>query len=201
MKILATIATCSLLLNFVSAEPHAPDCSFVAMQCCSDIFAPRDVTFQFYGDLLYMQPIGSNLYYGAQAVGIDSSLPSPANVASPDWTILKINPHYHFGFDVGAGIVLNQSNVDIMVNWERLYGHTSKSFTASSAAGVMVGPFFDIGPNSASYKIAYGKITSHFDEANLLFGRKLCFFNNFFTRFFLGVHIACYKKEIVTNAV
>jgi hypothetical protein len=50
----------------------------------------------------------------------------------------------------------------------------------------MAGPFFDIGPNSAAYKVARGKVTSHFDEANLRIGKQFCFFNNFYTHFYGG---------------
>jgi hypothetical protein len=129
-------------------------------------------------------------------VGINPALPSPASIASPDWTILEINPDYHLGFEVGARANLNNYNIDIELNWERLYGKDSESFEASSTAGVMVGPFFDIGPNSASYKIARGKYSSNFDQVNLSFGKKICFFDDFYTHFFGGAGFNRIKQTL-----
>jgi hypothetical protein len=148
---------------------------------------PCGLTYGFYGEFLYLQPNGTDLFYGASAIGISptSTGSDPLSaIASPQWTILEVLPSYHPGFEVGLSLTCNRDNIAITVNWERLHTSDSDSFTASSAVGHMVGPFFDIGPNSAAYKIASGKATSHFDAANLTIGKNLCFFNNFHTEFY-----------------
>src|SRR4051812_16657927 len=119
MKFIATLAASSFFLNLAADCASSPqDCFPVTHQCALETFKPNDVTYELYGDCLYLQPNGTNLYYGAQAVGINPNLPSPASVASPNWTILKIDPDYHFGFEVGASVLFNNSNIDIGVNWE-----------------------------------------------------------------------------------
>ncbi len=105
-------------------------------------------------------------------------------IASPDWTVLKVNPDYHPGFEVGVSLGSSNANIEVGADWQRLHCDDSDSFQASNESGHMVGPFFDIGPNAASYKIAKGKSISHFDEVDVTFAKQLCFFNNFHTRFY-----------------
>lgn len=168
----------------------------VAQCCYPDLFKTTGLSYRLYGEFFYMQPNSTDLYYGASAIGINPDLPSPANVASPDWTILTINPDFHPGFEVGASLLLNDANIEIGANWQRLHCKDSDSFQASNAAGHMVGPFFDIGPNSASYKIAKGKAVSHFDEVDVTFAKSLCFFNNFHTRFYGAASFLRIKQSL-----
>jgi len=191
MKYLLPAICCAFSLTAATGncqkKNHMEKCAPVSQYCCPDIFKTTDLTYTTYGEFFYMQPSSTNFYYGASAIGITQGLPFPASIASPDWTILKINPDYHPGFEVGVKFALNDSNIEIGVDWQWLHNHDSNSFQASNAAGHMVGPFFDIGPNSAAYKIAKGKATSHFDEVDVTFGKQLCFFNHFHTRFYGAV--------------
>ncbi|MES2273440.1 MAG: Lpg1974 family pore-forming outer membrane protein [Chlamydiota bacterium] len=180
-----------------SASSFSQNCP-VTPQCCPE-FKSCGVTYGLYGEFLYLQPNYTDLYYGASAVGLNSSLPLPAAAASPYWTILEIQPDYHCGFEIGASLLLNCPNVQIEVSWERLHGKDSSSFQTSAADGYMVGPFFDIGPNSAAYKIAEGNVLSHFDEVDLKICKKICFFNNFYTRFFGGASFIRIKQILDSN--
>lgn len=183
MKYLLAAISC---VSALTAAPEKPikECAPVAQYCCPDTFKTTGVSYGGYGEFFYMQPTSTNFYYGASAIGITAGLPSPADIASPDWTVLKIDPDYHPGFEVGVNFTLNDANIEIGVDWQWLHCEDSDSFQASDAAGHMVGPFFDIGPNAASYKIAKGEAISHFDEVDLTFAKQLCFFNNFHTRFY-----------------
>ncbi len=190
MKYLLPAISCVSVLTAAQADPHKEnlikECAPapVAQYCCPDLFKATGLTYGIYGEFFYMQPNSTNFYYGASAIGITAGVPAPADVASPDWKVLKVNPDYHPGFEVGINFTLNDANVGIGANWQRLHCDDSDSFQASNAAGHMVGPFFDIGPNSASYKIAKGKAVSHFDEVDVTFAKQLCFFDNFHTRFY-----------------
>lgn len=152
--------------------------------------------FELYGEALYLQPNGNDLYYGVEADGLDPDIAVPA--LSPNWNTLDIDPNYHWGFEIGAKALFS-SDTNIDVSWERYHSKDSKSFTAPAADGYMVGPFFDIGPNSAAYKIAQGKAVYHFDEVNLNFGKSVCLFENLHTNMFVGVSYAHIKQSIFSS--
>lgn len=185
MRILFSTIACIALANLVAA-PKEP--SPVSQQCCPDVFKPCGVTYHPYFEFLYLQPNGSDLYYGVQADGLDTDIAVPA--ISPNWTVLEIDPNYHPGFELGVSFLLNCANLNIDLKWQWMHGHDSDSFTTSPANGFMVGPFFDIGPNASAYKVAKGKATSHFDAIDLTFGKELCFFNQFYTYFYAGAGFA-----------
>jgi hypothetical protein len=63
----------------------------------------------------------------------------------------------------------------------------------------MVGPFFDIGPNSSSYKVAKGKDRFNFDQVNLEFGKQLCFFKDFYTKFYDGAAFMRTKETLASS--
>lgn len=153
-------------------------------ECCciyADVCKPCGVTLGAYAQVLFAQPNASNIYYGAQAIGRDTSISVPA--ASPNWVILEINPDYHLGFDVSAYAVGNNPNVTFCLDWERLYTKDTASFTASSVAGDMVGPISDIGPLAVPYKIASSCLTFDFDQVDLTIGKRYSICNDF------GLHI------------
>lgn len=198
MKTLFTSVACALLSTLAAdPSPAADPTPVVPRHCLPETAKSCNVTYELYGECLFLQPNGSDLYYGAEAIGLDSSIAVPA--ASPNWKVLEINPDYHFGFEVGTSVLFSTPNIKIDLNWERLHAHDSDSFEASSAPGYMVGPFFDIGPNSDAYKIARGHATSRFDAVNLNFGKQLCFFKNFHTNFYGGVGFARIKQTIKSS--
>lgn len=200
MKHLLSLIASSLVATLAAAAnnvaPCPCPCISVTQQCCPDLFKSSPVTYTTYGEFLYMQPNFNNLYYGASAIGINYDDSHIAAVASPNWTILQMEPDYHPGFEIGVRCTLDDANLQIGANWEWLHGNDSDSFQTSSLNGYMVGPFWDIGPNSASYKIARGKLDSQFDAVNLTFARELCFFNNFHTRFYGAAAFIRIKQDL-----
>lgn len=202
MKYLLPALSCASALTAAQADPQQEnpikECAPapVTQYCCPDLFKATGVSYYTYGEFFYMQPSSTNFYYGASAIGITAGLPAPADIASPDWKVLKVSPDFHPGFEVGIGFTLNDANIGIGANWQRLHCEDSDSFQASNAAGHMVGPFFDIGPNSASYKIAKGKAISHFDEVDVTFSKQLCFFNNFHVRFYAAASFLRIRQSL-----
>lgn len=179
---LAFSLTSSLSATYYSANE---ECCPVAHTCCH-------VDYDIFGDLLYLQPNGSNLYYGAEAIPFDPNIAVP--ILSPNWNILEIDPDYHFGFKIGARASFSASDMNLELNWERLHANDSASLTVPLSTD-MVGPFFDIGPNSSNYKVAQGKICSEFDQVNLISGKQFCFFNNLFTNFYGGIGFSRIKQS------
>lgn len=196
------IATSCLIATTLMANQFTEPCP-LSQQCCPETFHPCRVTYGFYGEFLYLQPTGTDMFYGASAIGISPTSSgdgfSLASLASPDWTILEIQPDYHPGFEIGVNLVSNHDNLSVTASWERLHTTDSNSFTTSAAVGHMVGPFFDIGPNSAAYKIAKGKASSYFDAVNLTFGRNLCFFNDFHTQFYGAAAFARIEQKLSSS--
>jgi hypothetical protein len=198
MKKLLCPITCLIASSLAADQPQPPqEIIPVAQQCSPEIFKPQGVTYGIYGELLYLQPNGSNLYYGVEADGLDPDIAVPA--VSPNWKVLEIDPNYHLGFEVGISFFFNKHNLDLDLNWERLHGHDKDSFTAPAANGFMVGPFFDIGPNSNNYKVARGKAATKFDQVNLTFGKELCFFKNFYTEFYGGASFLYLKHSLASS--
>ncbi len=163
-------------------------------ECCHKADKWCGVTYALYGNWLFLQPNGSNLYYAAEANALDPDITIPA--ASPNWKIHEISPNYHSGFEVGTNFLFRNTGINIDVNWERLHGHDGTSVNTSKVSGDMVGPFFDIGPNSFAYVNARGKLRSHFDQVNLMFGKKMCFFNRLFMNFGAGVGFGRIKQSL-----
>jgi hypothetical protein len=184
LSAIASTLTLTAAESPLSASRTTKECCPVTQHCFPPLCKATDVTYRAYGEFFYMQPNGTNMYYGASAIGITAGLPLPASIASPDWTILEVSPSFHPGFEIGTSVLLDTANIEIGANWQWLHCEDSDSFQASSAAGHMVGPFFDIGPNAGSYKIGSGTAISHFDEVDLTFAKSLCFFNDFHTRFY-----------------
>jgi hypothetical protein len=161
---------------------------------CSDY-----VSFEFSGDWLYLQPNGSNLYYAAEAFPYDMSISDPP--ASPNWQIFEFDPGFQTGFEVGFKSLFLQNDINIQLNWERLYAHESASMNVtpiSYGTGNMVGPIYDIGPNSASYKAANGRASFKFDEVNLLAQKSICFTKDLLVDLDLGLSFAMIKQNITS---
>jgi hypothetical protein len=161
---------------------------------------PNDLNFEFFGQWLFLQPNGSNIYYAAEAFPFNTSIAVPA--VSPNWKIFEIDPDYHSGFEVGLNWLLPKSDMNIELNWERLHAQDKDSMHVtplSYATGNMVGPIYDIGPNSAAYTQAKGKAIFHFDEANLFVGKSICFVKNLRMRLHLGASFAKIKQKITSQ--
>lgn len=148
---------------------------------------------ELYGECLFLQPNGSDLYYAAEAIPLDPSITIPA--ISPNWKIFEIDPDYRFGFEIGAKALFTNPHLYLEANWERLHSHDSASKEVPLSTD-MIGPLFDIGPNSAVYLNAKGKATFHFDAVNLVFGKQCCFFKNLYTNFFAGASFARIRQSL-----
>ncbi len=151
----------------------------------------RSVMGELYGDLLFLQPNGSSLYYAAQAIPLDQSIPGGAvnEAVSPNWKIFELSPDYTPAFKIGAKALFSATNTVLETSWERLRSSKTASKTLSTTADggtLMIGPIFDIGPNSAAYTIAHGKVNFQFDAVNLIFGQSFCAFKHLYPTIFAG---------------
>lgn len=158
----------------------------------------NDVAWELLGKWLYLQPNGSNLYYAAEAFPYDLSIADPP--VSPNWQIFEINPGFHSAFEVGIKCLLLKNDMDIELNWERLDAEDTNSMNVtplSYGTGNMVGPIYDIGPNSSKYKSAKGKGVFKFDEANLLVGKSICF-KELMLSFDLGLSFTRIEQKITS---
>lgn len=156
--------------------------------CCNN------VDFAVYAEALYFQPSGSAIYYGVETKNPGSAIPEPS--ASPSWKTLDIDPKYHFGFEVGAKVISNESGVYADLNWSRFHASDSSSFTAPSTDGFLVGPFFEIGEFVSPYKVAHGNVRYQFDQVNFDFGKTVCFCNDFRVNMYGGITAARIKQSI-----
>ncbi|MEN9344013.1 MAG: hypothetical protein RLZZ453_800 [Chlamydiota bacterium] len=135
----------------------------------AQVAVDKGVRVGIYTEYLAMQPNGSNLYYGAEAIPLAPGLTMPA--ASPNWKILEIDPGYHFAFDVGIAVLLDNVGINLSTDWQWIHTHDSDSFNTPTDTN-MVGPIFDIGPQSANYKKAKGTATYQFDQVNFDCGKQ-----------------------------
>lgn len=153
----------------------------------SDIFLAHPChTFELYGTALLLQPTGNHQHYAAEAF----PLPAP----SPHWQIHDVSTDYHFGFDVGFRGIIHSTNTNITLNWEHF--HSTDSASKKVASTDMIGPFFEIGPDASPYKKAHGKVTFHFDEANLDYGILINFGDRLKTNLYSGVSFAYIKQTL-----
>lgn len=148
-----------------------------------------DYTFEFEFSALVLQPTGSDLHYAAEAV--------PLPIPSPNWLIYDIDPSYDFGFDIGLGGVFRNTNTNLRVNWEHF--HSSDTASISVPAADMLGPFFEIGPDAAPYTKAHGRVTFHFDAANLDYGIFLNLGDRLQTNLFGGVGFAYIHQTLLSE--
>lgn len=130
--------------------------------------------------LLFLQPNGSDLYYGVKA----KNLP----VSSPRWKSLEITPDFHAGFYLSIRKPVDYCNTDVELSWEHLWATDTASETASMEN--MVGPYFDIGTDAMSYHRACGKVDHQFDAVNLHFHKSWGCEGRFKTTIFGGLDFA-----------
>ena len=200
MKNFLSLVTLSLLIN-LSADPLPPESTpetvppFVHTINYTQ-FNPksRSTMVEFYGECLFLQPNGSSLYYAVEAFPLDESIALP--ILSPDWQVFEIFPNYSPAFNIGARILFSDMDTSISANWERLFSSQTASHTVAGVAGDMIGPNFDIGPNSHNYTEADTKAKFHFDAANLTFGQRFSVFNRFYPNINTGGSFARIKQII-----
>jgi len=196
MKVLASLIATTLFLNLAAnttAQSNTTSQPKECMGCMPLVPTHRDVMVEVYGDFLYLQPNGSSIYYAAEALPFDNSITIPA--LSPNWNIYEINTNYTPAFKIGTALVFTEPNTKLEVNWERMFSTKSENHTVP-ASNDMIGPLFDIGPNSVSYTIAYGRADFHFDEVDLIFSQQGCFFKRLYSNFFAGATFARIKQSL-----
>ncbi len=188
MKILPSLVASSLFIALCAENPQMTP----PVGCSSPYFLDcRSVMGEVYGDLLFLQPNGSSLYYAAEAIPLDQSINggSGLQAVSPNWKVFEIFPNYSAAFKIGTKMLFSDLKTNLEANWERVYSSksASKSLSTTADGGVlMIGPFFDIGPNSTVYTNAHGKAHFHFDSVDLVFGQEFCSFARLYPNLFAG---------------
>ncbi|MBP9841604.1 MAG: hypothetical protein KBC64_04175 [Simkaniaceae bacterium] len=162
-------------------------------QHCPQSNACSRVSYEFYGDFLYLQPNGSQLCYAVEAFPFDNAIAVPP--ASPNWRVFEIDPNYTPAFQVGFKTFFPTNDTNLEVNWERLHSHDSASMQVATDQD-MVGPMSNIGPNSFAYAKAHGRATFHFDSSDLLFGKQICFFDRLYMNLQFGASFARIKQTL-----
>ena len=178
-------------LSFISASLYGDDMSTSQptppVRPKTDVFLSAPChTFEIDFTALVVQPTGSHLHYAAEA----DPLPAP----SPHWKIHDIDTDYHFGFNVGIGMISHCTNMDLRINWEHF--HSSDSASVNVGSTNMIGPFFEIGPDAEPYRQASGTVTFHFDQANIISGLYVNFGDRLKTNLFGGVNFARIKQTL-----
>ncbi len=144
-----------------------------------------------YGELLFLQPNGSSLYYAAQANGLDQDINIPA--ISPNWIIHEITPNYSAAFKLGGKFLFTDLKTNLEASWQRLFSSKSAGHKVYDE-GQMLGPISDIGPNSAIYSESKGKIKFHYDSVDLVFGQECCLFKRLYPNIFCGANFVRIKQ-------
>ncbi len=163
-------------------------CIYSIIACAFPLSLSAQCSYEIYGKCLYLQPNSSALNYGVEAI--------PLPLVTPNWNTFEIDPDYHFGFEIGV-LAKFQNNLNLGLSWERLHANDSASFLTST--NNMVGPFFDIGPNSSAYNLAKGKVSFHFDQIDLILGKEFCFSGHLLVNFYAGVSYANIKQQLKSS--
>lgn len=170
----------------------------------TDPMAPMPVTVASPGYLvetsftaLILQPYANNLDYAAEALPFNYGNAQPA--VSPSWVIPTISPDYQFGFDLGVSWIFHRAKSNLAAHWE--WYHSSNESDTKNVGGSnnMVGPFFEIGPDASTYKVAKGTTHFHLDEVRLDYGTYVCFGSLFQANLFSGVSFARIKQHHFTR--
>lgn len=140
---------------------------------------------------LFFKPTASNIYYAAAAIR------ETAPTISPQWNIFDLHPGYHFGFDLGGRFIFHCLNTNLMANWVRFKSSSSDFQQVSSPS--FVGPFFEIGPDSAIYQKTAGNVTFSFNQFNLDYGQFVSFGDWLNVNLFAGVGFARIKQNLLAT--
>ena len=179
------------------SSPYKTFCAPYYLEC-------RNITGEAYGELLFLQPNGSSLYYAAEAIPLNQTISNSAvlQAVSPNWKIFELSPGYTPTFKFGGKVFFTPSRTNLEVSWEHLNTTTTSSHTLSTTSdggALMVGPLFDIGPNSAAYTNAKGKANFQFDAVDLLFAQNFCAFTRLYPTVFAGLGFARIKQTLTSN--
>jgi hypothetical protein len=178
--------------NCCPPNPCPPTCP-VIQKCCPKVSNCCNVSYELYGEVLFLQPNGSNLYYAVEAFPFNTAIAIPE--VSPNWTTFEISPDYHPAFEIGAKLFFPKSDMNLVANWERIHSQDTE-FASIAISGNMMGPAFDIGPNSAFYTSAKGRALYHFDAANLVVGKTVCFVSGLNANFYAGASFTRIKQSM-----
>jgi len=160
---------------------------FLSFLCIGSLFANnRCDAYEFYTSFLYLQPNSSNLYYGAEA--------KPLPIPTPNWESLEISPSFNPGFEVGAKMCLIQKNTQVNIGWESL--HSSDSASKTVLDEDMLGPYFNIGPDSQPYKIARGDVDHEFDSVKFTLEKQFNYRNSFNVNYYAGLAYTRIKQTM-----
>jgi hypothetical protein len=174
---LGTLDSAAMVMDARAQDNRAPQ--FYKSQA-ADIWAPNPPSrFEVSGSLLYLQPGSGNLEY--------ATLVSPFPIPTPNWSNQSINPKYSPAFRVGLRYIPTETN-DVELNWTHLY--TNDGASVAGASNQMVGPSYEIGPDSAVFKNAQGAATSRYDAVNFDAGHTFCADCLFQLRVFGGAEFA-----------
>ena len=198
MKILTSFLAASLFITLQADNIPTPPSPTSRTICVPYYLDCRDITGEAYGELLFLQPNGSSLYYAAEAIPLNLSL-SNFPAVSPNWNIFELSPGYTPTFKFGGKVFFTPTRTHLEVSWEHLNTTTKSSKTLSTTAdggALMIGPLFDIGPNSAAYTHAKGRAEFQFDAVDLLFGQKFCAFTRLYPTLFAGVGFARIQQTV-----
>ena len=128
MKMLSILVASSFIASLsasaVPVKPPKNNCLPYFLDC-------RGVMGEIYGDLLFLQPNGSSLYYAAEAIPLDQSINggTALQALSPNWKIFEISPNYTPAFQVGTAVLFSPSNMNLELSWERVYSSKTASKT------------------------------------------------------------------------
>jgi hypothetical protein len=173
-----------------STKPQAQNLPPLVVLC------DPDFTYRGYFSGLALQPSSNTLDYGVEANAFNYTADNA--VISPSWTVPQVNPGFDFGFDLGFMGVFHTANSSLMVNWEHFHSSTD-SDTSTVGGGSMIGPFFEVGPNGNTYKVATGNVWFHFDEVNLDYGTFVDFGPLLHVNLFAGVSFGRVKQQTNTR--
>jgi hypothetical protein len=176
--------TASISANAQDSAP--PQLSNPQIYELESVTAPP--AFTFTAALLYLQPNSGSLEYG--------TLVSPLPVPSPHWQNESINPNFSPAFRIGGRYAMANAN-DIQANWTHLDASASSSF--SGAPNQMVGPYYEIGPDSNLYKLGSATARFGYDAINIDAGHLWCAGSPFQVRLFGGLQVAHVHQNLASS--
>lgn len=176
----------------------------VLAECPFDVTIPNQQGgFTIGADALYLRPSSPNLTFETVDSFTTTGLGTTNIVTNRNTDNSRINPSFHWGFDVFAEYRFPCTGNDVMATWTHL-GETSDSKTAvqgsSSVASLNPGTTVPIITqiNYANY-VTDSTAKFRYDAVDLNFGQKVNFGSRFLFRVFAGARYADLKQEQDAN--